>query len=336
LTSDLSINPKPATTLKEKSILVTGGAGFIGSHLVDELLKKGHTVTVLDNLSSGVKENLTSHERLKFIEGDISDVPLVDKLVEAADLIFHLAEFIPSTKNFGIGHVVKFSTESPIQDFDVSARGTLIVLTSAKKYFKKFVFTSTAAVYGESPSLLKENSHPLPNSPYGASKLCAEQYVTLYHRLYDLPTSIVRFFNVYGPRQLKYVMYDLSLRLQKNPDYLEMFGTGEEKRDFVYVSDAVRALLLVAQDEFATGEIYNVGTGKHTGINELVNLMLPLYNSRPEIVFKGSSWTGDVKHLIGDISKISSIGYKPEYQLADGLQRFTDWFTATNQGRTDR
>jgi UDP-glucose 4-epimerase len=336
LTSDFPINTEPVTTVKEKSILVTGGAGFIGSHLVDELLKRGHIVTVLDNLSSGVEENLSYHNHLKFVKGDISDMPLVDKLVEASDLIFHLAEFIPSTKNFGIGHVIKFSTESPIQDFDVSARGTLIVLNSAKKYTKKFVFTSTAAVYGESACLLKETSQPLPISPYGASKLCAEQYVKLYHRLYGLPTSIVRFFNVYGPRQLKYVMYDLSMRLQKNPDHLEMFGTGEEKRDFVYVADAVKALLLVAQDEFATGEIYNVGTGKHTRIIELVNLMLPFHNSKPEIVFKGSSWTGDVKHLIGDISKISSIGYTPEYQLTDGLQRFTAWFATSNQGRENR
>lgn len=319
-----------------KNVLVTGGAGFIGSHLVDELINSGYSVTVLDNLSSGNIGNLANNKSLTFVNGDITDLALVDELVKHADTVFHLAEYIPTTKSFGVGHVVKFSVDSPLQDFDVSARGTLIVLNSAKKYTRKFIFTSTAAVYGESSSILKETSQTLPISPYGASKLCAEQYVTLYHRIYGLPTAIVRFFNVYGPRQLKYVMYDLSLRLQRNPSKLEMLGTGEEKRDFVYVSDAVKAVLLVAQDEFATGEVYNVATGKHTSIKELVNLMLPLYDAKPTVVFKGLSWTGDVKHLIGDISKISSIGYVPEYQLADGLQHFTNWFKKTQQGKEDR
>lgn len=316
--------------LNEKSILVTGGAGFIGSHLVDELLSRGHVVTVLDNLSSGVQDNLPAHDHLRFVNDDILNVKVVDRLVKESDMVFHLAEYIPGSKNYGVGHVVKFSAEAPIQDFDVSARGTLLVLNSAKKYRKKFIFTSTAAVYGESSESLTESSQPMPISPYGASKLCAEQYVSLYHRLYGLPTGIVRFFNVYGPRQLKYVMYDLSIRLQKNPSRLEMFGTGEEKRDFVYVKDAVAALLMVAQDENATGEVYNVASGKNTSIKELVNLMLPYYACKPEIVFKCSSWIGDVKHLIADISKISSIGYTPAYNLTDGLQQFIDWFKETN------
>ena len=277
MTSDFSHSNKSNIILKEQSILVTGGAGFIGSHLVDELLSRGHNVTVLDNLSSGVQENLPSHERLKFVNDDITNIPIVDSLVKNSDMVFHLAEYIPTTKNYGSGHVVKYSMEAPIQDFDVSARGTLIVLQSAKKYSKKFIFTSTAAVYGESKDLLKETSPTIPISPYGASKLCAEEYVKLYHRIYGLPTSIVRFFNVYGPRQLKYVMYDLSLRLQKNPINSRDFGTGEEKRDFVYVKDAVKALLLVAQDEYAKGEIYNVASGNQTKIRELVNLMLQFY-----------------------------------------------------------
>jgi UDP-glucose 4-epimerase len=322
----MSKNETVEPLLKERSILVTGGAGFIGSHLVDELLRRGHSVTVFDDLSSGIRENLVHHEQLTFVQGDVSNLNLVDRLVEHSDMVFHLAEYIPTTKSFGSGHVVKFSVDAPLRDFDVSTRGTLIVLNSAQKYCKKFVFTSTAAVYGESASLLKESSQPVPISPYGVSKLCAEEYVRLYSRIYNLPTSIVRFFNVYGPRQLKYVMYDLSLRLKGNPAYIEMLGTGEEMRDFVYVSDAVKALLLVAQDEVATGEVYNVASGTQTRINELVDSMLVLYGVHPEIIFKGSSWKGDVKHLIGDISKISSIGYQPEYSLTDGLKKFVKWF----------
>lgn len=316
--------------IEEKSVLVTGGAGFIGSHLVDQLIKSGHSVTVLDNLSSGIRQNLPDHPDLHFIEGDVSNINLVDNLVKNVDIIFHLAEYIPSTKSFGAGHVIKFSVDAPIQDFDVSARGTLIVLQSAKKHSKKIVFTSTAAVYGESTSLLKETTEPAPISPYGASKLCAEEYVKLYHRIYGLPTSIVRFFNVYGPRQLKYVMYDLSLKLKQNPRCLEMLGTGEEMRDFVYVDDAVRALQLVASTEYAAGEIYNVGSGRQTKINELVKLMLQVYDVNPQVLFKGSSWRGDVKHLIGDITKLTSIGYQPRTQLVDGLKKFSEWFELAN------
>ena len=317
--------------LNEKRILVTGGAGFIGSHLVDELLARGHSVTVLDNLSSGILENLGGHKLLKFVQGDISDLNLVDRLVEHSDLVFHLAEYIPTTKSFGSGHVVKFSVDAPLQDFDVSARGTLIVLNSAKKYSKKFVFTSTAAVYGESTSLLKESSQPMPISPYGVSKLCAEEYVRLYSRIHSLPVSIVRFFNVYGPRQLKYIMYDLLLKVKENPDYIEMLGTGEEMRDFVYVADAVKALLLVSQDEFAVGEVYNVASGQQTRIRELVDALLKVYGAHPIVNFKGSSWKGDVKHLVADISKISAIGYQPSYCLESGLQKFVSWFKSKEQ-----
>jgi UDP-glucose 4-epimerase len=317
--------------LNEKRILVTGGAGFIGSHLVDELLAKGHSVTVLDNLSSGVLDNLGRHRLLTFVRGDISDLNLVDRLVKHSDMVFHLAEYIPTTKSYGSGHVVKYSVDAPLQDFDVSARGTLIVLSSAKKYCKKFVFTSTAAVYGKSTSLLKESSQLIPISPYGVSKLCAEEYVRLYSRTCDLPVSIVRFFNVYGPRQLKYVMYDLLLRVKENPNYIEMLGTGEEMRDFVYVADAVKALLLVSQDEFAVGEVYNVASGQQTRIRELVDALLKVYGAHPKVGFKGSSWNGDVKQLIADISKISAIGYRPAYSLERGLRKFVDWFKSNEQ-----
>jgi len=317
--------------LTEKRILVTGGAGFIGSHLVDELLSRGHEVAVLDNLSSGVRENLPSTKKLTFVKGDIRDVDTADKLVKDSDLVFHLAEFIPTTKSYGSGHVIKYSVDDPLQDFDVSAKGTLTVLNSAKKYQKKFVFTSTAAVYGGATVRLKETFSPRPISPYGASKLCAEEYVRLYSRIYQLPTSIVRLFNVYGPRQSKYVMYDLLLKLEKNPKKLEMLGTGEETRDFVYVKDAVNAILLVAQDKYATGQVYNVGSGKATRIKDAVTTILKTLNLNPKVSFQGSSWKGDAKTLTSDISKISRIGYKPKYSLKKGLQELIKWYKTTNQ-----
>ncbi|MBS7631723.1 SDR family NAD(P)-dependent oxidoreductase [Candidatus Bathyarchaeota archaeon] len=317
--------------LNEKRILVTGGAGFIGSHLTEELLRQGHSVIVLDNLSSGILNNLPKHKRLTFVEGDIRDFDLVDKLVKRSDMVFHLAEYIPTTMSYGSGHVVKYSIDAPLQDFDVSARGTLIVLNSAKKYGRKFIFTSTAAVYGGANFPLKEDFQPIPASPYGASKLCAEEYVRLYYRIYGLPTSIARLFNVYGPKQSKYVMYDVLLKLKQNQFYLEMLGTGDEIRDFVYVDDVVKALILIAQDEFATGEVYNVGSGKPIRINEMIHIMLELLGIRPEVKFAGSSWKGDVKNLIADISKISMIGYRPECSLSKGLVKLINWFKSTNR-----
>jgi UDP-glucose 4-epimerase len=312
--------------LKEKRVLVTGGAGFIGSHLTEELLKQNREVIVLDNLSSGYISNLPNSEKLTFVRGDIRDIGLVDKLVANCDIVFHLAEFIPNTSNFGSGHVIKYSVNDPLCDFDVSARGTLIVLDCAKKHKRKFVFASTAAVYGNSQNPLKENFRPRPISPYGASKLCAEEYVKLYSRIYNLQTSIARFFNVYGPRQYKYVMYDTLIKLRENPNCLQMLGTGEQIRDFVYVKDAVNALLMISRDEFAKGQVYNIGSGQPTKIKDVVNIMLKILGINPKVIFLGSSWKGDIKTLVADISKVSKIGYKPEYSLENGMKELIDWF----------
>lgn len=313
-------------SLKGKRILITGGAGFIGSHLVEELIKGKNEVVVLDNLSSGTLDNIPKNKRLMFVQGDIRDLDLVDRLVSGSDIIFHLAEFIPSTQSFGSGHVVKYSNDNPLVDFDVSARGTLFVLDSVKKHEKRLVFASTAAIYGKTKVPIKENSRPNPISPYGTSKLCAEEYVKLYSRIYGTPTSTLRFFNVYGPRQTKYVMYDILLKLQKNPSLLSMLGSGKEERDFVYVKDAVKALILVAQDHAAFGQTYNVGTGVPTRISELTQLMTEILRLNPKVRFLGTSWKGDVQKLVADVSKISRIGYEPAYSLKEGLEKLIRWF----------
>lgn len=313
--------------LKENRILVTGGAGFIGSQLTRELLVLGHSVTVLDNLSSGFESNLPKHKSLSFIQGDVRDANLVDSLVIESDLVFHLAEYIPTTNSYGAGHVIKFSVDDPLQDFDVSTRGTLIVLNSAKKHQKKFLFTSTAAVYGGATFPLKEEAQTTPISPYGVSKLCAEEYVKLYNRIYELPTAIVRFFNVFGPRQTKYIMYDLLLKLKNNPTSLNMLGTGQELRDFIYVNDAVKALLLVAQSNKSKCEVYNVASGKARTIKEVVLTMLNLLEIDIEVEFKGSSWKGDVGNLTADTTKIASLGFRTQCDFTTGLKSLIDWFT---------
>jgi UDP-glucose 4-epimerase len=318
--------------LSNKRILVTGGAGFIGSTLVQKLVENSNEVFVLDNLSSGYESNVMLHKSVKFYNGDVRDESLVSNLVKESDLIFHLAEFIPNTEKYGAGHVVKFSIENPLIEFDVSCRGSLTVLEKAKEYNKRLIFASTAAVYGETNTdYIKEMHSTLPISPYGASKLCAETYVNLYNRIYKLPTTILRFFNVYGPRQRKYVMHDILKKLKNDPYELQVMGTGYEVRDFIYVDDVVDALFLVANNEDTIGNIFNVGTGEATSLRDLVETMLKVLGLCPKIVFTNSSWKGNVSRLCADITRISKFGFRQKYQLRTGIESMVNWYSSLHK-----
>jgi len=313
--------------LSGKRILVTGGAGFIGSHL-SQKLADNNQVVILDNLSSGNIKNVPKSDNVTFVNGDIRDCDLVDKLVKKSDLVFHLAEFIPNTSSFGSGHVVKYSVDNPLLDFDVSTRGTLIVLTRVNKHKKRLIFSSTAAVYGNSGTAFQEDMRPCPASPYGASKFCAEEYINLFNRIYETSTSILRLFNVYGPRQTKYVMYDTLVKLKKNPKSLSMLGSGREERDFVFVKDAVDAFIKVAESEDTIGQTYNLGTGNATTIKSLIDHMTKLLSIDPEVEYQGESWKGDVSRLVPNITKILNLGFKPQYSLTEGLTELIEWFSS--------
>lgn len=312
-----------------KTILVTGGAGFIGSNLADKIANEGARVYVLDNLSSGRKDNI-SNKNVEFIHGDIRNAKLVDTLVKKSDIVFHLAEYIPETSKYGSGHVIKYSVENPLLDFDVSCLGSLIVLDKCRKYEKEIVFTSSAAVYGENKTaLVSEESLTVPSSPYGASKLCAETYMVLYSKLYELPVTVLRLCNVYGPRQRKYLMYDILLKLMKNPKKLEILGTGLEERDFIYVDDAINAVLLAANNLKSDGKIFNVGTGTSTSIKKVVEVILGILDIQPEVLFTQASWRGDIKKLGADTERIRKLGFRPIYSLEDGLKETINWFNNT-------
>jgi UDP-glucose 4-epimerase len=255
---------------------------------------------------------------------------VVDRLARRCDTIFHLAEYIPETKKYGPGHVIKFSSENPLEDFDVNTRGTLIVLEAARRYHRKVIFTSTAAVYGKTNlKNVSEDDAKLPVSPYGASKFCSETYVSLYHRAFGVPGAIARFFNVYGPRQSKYVMYDMLLKLSSNPTRLEVLGNGKESRDFVYVQDAVDALLLIATDPKAEGQVFNVGTGKATSILDVVKLLKQILQMETEIEVMGISWPGDLRTITSNINKLRSLGYEPKFSVEEGLKKLASWFLET-------
>lgn len=315
-----------------KRVLVTGGAGFIGSRLVERLVERKNEVYVLDNLSSGFESNIMKNEFVKFYNGDVRHNKIVDSLVKDCDVVFHLAEYIPNTANFGCGHVVKFSIDNPLLEFDVSCKGTLTVLESARQYLKKFIFISTAAVYGETQKpFITEDQPTLPVSPYGTSKLCAETYVQLYQRIYDCPTLILRLFNVYGPKQRKYVMYDILRKLAINSNELQVLGNGNEERDFIFVDDVINALLLVAEKESAVGQIFNVGTGKPTSLHVLVKLILDALCIEPDLVFTKSSWKGNVTRLCADVTKLKKLGFSPQYELNFGIQYMVKWFNSTEK-----
>jgi len=309
-----------------KKVLVTGGAGFIGSHLVDRLLVRGHEVTVFDDLSSGSKENLdASAERMRFVKGNIRNLALVKKLVKDSDLVFHLAEFIPNTDQFGPGHVIKFSMKRPLLDLDICVRGTLNLLEAAKETETEVVFASTAAVYGNAlKNPIREDAPIMPISPYGVSKAAAEMYCDLYHRIHELPVVIVRFFNVYGPRQRKYLMYDTLRKLSQNSKELTILGSGKQQRDFIYVDDVVDGLMLLSNSNKAIGEFFNVGTGTPTSVKDVVACMTETLGLTPTINYSGSSWKGDIDILVADISKIEGFGFSPKHSLKQGIKKLVE------------
>lgn len=315
----------------DKNILITGGAGFIGSHLTQALLNNGNQVIVLDNLSSGIFENLPTHLGLKFVKGDILDVALVDRLMKHIDLVFHLAEYIPNTS----GHVVEYSMNNPLKDLEISVKGTINVLEAARKTKAKVVLTSTAAVYGEPiESPVEEECATNPISPYGASKLAAEVYCNMYYNTHELPIVVARLFNVYGPRQRKYVMYDILSKLKSNPKKLEILGTGEQKRDFIYVGDVVNGLIYLSTLEEAYGQTFNMGTGISTSIKQIVKYITELLNVDPNVTYTGSSWKGDIKRLTADTAKLVRTGFSLKFELAQGLEGLVFWFQQAKKSKS--
>src|SRR5208283_4783589 len=228
--------------LKAKKILVTGGAGFIGFHLCSRLSDLTPNLTIYDNLSSGKKENVKDVPKANFVKGDILDLKKLCSL-EKADLIYHLAAQV----------VVPYSMENPLIDFETNAKGTLQVLEKARKDDAKLVFASSAAVYGDPaqlPTTEEYGFHPV--SRYGLSKVVGEEYCSMYSDQYDLDITIVRFANVYGLR-CHGVIHDFLDKIAKDPNKLEIIGTGLQSRDFVHVSDVVDALITVGSDDSANG-----------------------------------------------------------------------------------
>jgi len=299
-----------------RKAVVTGGAGFIGSHLAGELAKCGYQVIILDDLSTGKRGNIEpilTQGNVQFIEGSITNLSLVNKLFQNVDFIFHLAA-IPS---------VPRSIENPLVSHNVNITGTLNVLMAARdNKVGKVVYASSSATYGDTPTLPKrEDMLSNPQSPYAVTKLAGEYYCRVFQEVYGLPTVCLRYFNVYGPRQDPNSSYAAVIprfiqRALKG-DALEIFGDGEQTRDFTFVKDVVEANILTAESD-ATG-VFNIGTGKRVSINELARLLTKLTGKDIKPIH-GEPRTGDIKHSLADISRAKQFGYNPKYNLEKGLR----------------
>jgi UDP-glucose 4-epimerase len=300
--------------LNGKSILVTGGAGFVGSHIVDRLSSQNNVI-VLDNLFTGLSSNLEkSKDRIKFVKGDILDKELLKDLVKNVEYIFHLAANVGNIR----------SIKDPYFDMDVNIKGTLNLLEACRdSRIKRLVYAGSAACYGEAKYLPIDEDHPLnPESPYAVSKLAAEKYCFAYHKVHGIPIAVVRFFNIYGPRQdTSEYANAISIFLSKfrKGEPITIYGDGEQTRDFIFVGDIVTGNLLAATQPAAVSGIFNIATGKGTSINQLVEAIRKVSGIQGKVNYLPAR-AGEVKHSRADIKKAGKIlGFHPETNLKDGL-----------------
>ena len=307
------------------NVLVTGGAGFIGSHLVDALVKQDRRVWVLDNLSTGRLTNLAEHlheSDLKFVKGDVRSASIADRIVARVDAIIHEAGVVDH----------EACLRNPTLANDVNVGGTLNLLEAARRHdVERFVYASSAAVYGEQKHVpIFEEAAPHPISPYGASKLAAEQYCLAFHSSYGLGTTCLRYFNVFGPRQsarqYSGVISQFAKRLLRGRPPV-VFGTGKQTRDFVSVEDVVQATLRALDSETSEGELYNVGTGGATTINRLAAQMIKVSGTKNLKARHTRAKAGDIRRSVADIRKARRrLSYLPRTTMETDLCKVYDWY----------
>ncbi len=307
----------------QEKYLVTGGAGFIGSNIVKELLNRGHYVRVIDNFSTGKKENLSEFDdKIDVINGDIRYLNTLLEVMDGIDYVFHEAA-LPS---------VPRSVSTPIETNDVNINGTLNVLFAAKeKGVKRVVYAGSSSAYGESEVLPKvETMKPAPLSPYAVNKLTGEYYCQVFYRVYGLETVVLRYFNVFGPKQDPTSYYSAVIpkfiNLIKKGKSPVIFGDGEQSRDFSYIENVVSANLLASKAPKAPGEVFNVACGERITLNKLTEEMKKILNADVDVLH-GEERVGDIKHSLADIAKAEKLlGYEVKVNVIDGLKKTIDYF----------
>lgn len=307
--------------------LVTGGAGFIGSNIVEKLVNDGQRVTVIDNFLTGKPENIAAfRDKIEFIEGDIRSLETLNKIMKNIDYVIHQAA-LPS---------VPKSVDLPIESNDHNINGTLNILYSAKENgVKRVVYAASSSAYGDQPQSPKvETMRPMPMSPYAVNKLTGEYYCAAFHKVYGLETVALRYFNVFGPRQDPTSFYSavipkfISALLRDEAPTI--FGDGEQSRDFTYIDNVVNANLLACLAPDAAGGVYNIACGSSVTLNQLYESLQKILGKSVPVKYTAAR-VGDVKHSLADISQAKKVlGYDVLVSFEKGLEKTANWF-AKNQ-----
>lgn len=296
--------------------IVTGGAGFIGSHLADELIKQGHEVLVIDSLVSGSEENVPKEARL--IKKDITTDDLAPDFKDA-DAVFH----------FAADPDVRSSAENPANSFKLNVVGTFNVLEACRAVdVKKFVFASTSTVYGEPETIpTPETQDCEPISNYGASKLACEAYISSYAHSYGIQSTVLRLANIFGTRSTHGVMFDFFHKLKKDPNKLEILGNGKQEKSYLYVSDCVSGTLTAFQNQKKIYGAFNVGSKEKHTVDEIAALVAKTLDSRPKTQYTGGArgWKGDVKLMLLDVSKLDGLGWSQKVSFKEGVRLYLQW-----------
>ncbi len=307
--------------MNKLKIVVTGGAGFIGSHIVEYWISKNAEVHIIDNLRSGYLSNIEIFPEAIFHKGSITDRDLVFEVLKDSDYVHHLAGFVS----------VPESIEKPKECYEINVNGLINVLDASKEFgIKKIVFSSSAAIYGENPISPKTVSlKPDPKSPYGETKLEGESLLKLYNENEGVSATSLRYFNVFGPRQDPKSQYAAAIpifieKALKN-EQIVIYGDGEQTRDFIFVKDVVLANILAATNEKVNG-VFNVASGKAITINEIARIVIDELQSRSKIVYENER-PGDIKHSLASINETEEqLAYHPEYDLMAGLKETIKYF----------
>lgn len=304
--------------------MVTGGAGFIGSHITELLLSEGHEVVVYDNFSTGRECNLEGFTGpLEVVRGDIRDSETLNKAMRGVNYVIHHAAEISATR----------SVEEPLFANEVNVTGTLNVLWSAKNNgVKRMTLASSSAIYGDTgkqPQSEKNLPHPL--SPYGATKICGEHYYSVFNQIYGVETVRFRYFNVFGPRQNPKSQYAAVIpifidRLLAGKE-IHIYGDGEQTRDFVFVKDVARANYLACFSDKAPGEVFNIAGGRNVTITELAQILISITGKKVDIIYDEPK-LGDIKYSASDITKAREVlGFEPQVSLEDGLKQVVEYLS---------
>ena len=307
-----------------RKILVTGGAGFIGSHIVDRLIKRGDKIIILDNLSSPAGDyykHLTEKKSVNFIKGDIRDIKTVLNTSQDVDEIFHLAA----------DPRVDVSAENPVENFMINTLGTLNILEAARRRnIRKIIFASSGGtLYGDTDILPTPETAPLqPVSCYGASKASGEMYCSAYAHTYGLNIISCRYANIFGPRSTHGVIYDFYNKLVKNPRELTILGDGSQRKSYLYIDDCVDATLFLEEQDIKGFDFFNIGSEEWITVKEIADIItsiLELKNVKYFFTGGKRGWIGDIPRMILDIKKIKKLGWQPKITISDGIQRFINY-----------